>query len=720
MVTLALWQRWKRREWKDYVPVAGWNSYRAGRVGLLALALVGALLLAYAGKWTSVQGQESPLETPSPLATPALEVPAATFEPVVLPSISGVVSNNEGEPLAGLIVTAYRRQQRQWATARQTTTGNSGEYRFPWMPAGTYRLAIRDPQGIYASIYYPNAGDIEEAADIILTGTAVEGLDATIDAGGQITGTLTWPDGPTPFNSTIELYRVTSAPITMRLNSSDNLDLAPELRQYRLVASQYFTETVVNYEFKGLAAGRYRVCAEANALRSTLYECFDDVALGIDATDVVVAVGATVADVAIELGDGADLSTLTGLVMLEDGTPAVGVDVEILPAPNVDFFAVPQPRMAITDDAGMFRFDELPYGNYRVRFSDPEGSYLASDYRATAGATEPTMVALDHSEQISITATITPAAQITGHVTIDGEIAGMSGQVSAYSMTEDGWVIGGTGNIVGATGVYTVAGLRGGSYRLQLTAGLPAQVFYGGDSLETAAEVAVMTGTITGSVDFDLTPYLAAVAYGSISGTVMQDGVPRPDMLVQVYEAGFDCCVAPPPLLTTETDAEGHFRIGGLPPGQYKIGVGLSDQVNPLLYAPDQRTFETAPIFVIGNPADGVSRQVVENVNVTLGPVGSMARRILRPDDSAVVGATVNLYQRVGEPGQFPLVASTVTDEEGRYAFGGLVPDIYHLCIVTEGITEPNCSGRGGVGIGIDVAVSESQETTGIDILDVP
>ena len=97
-----------------------------------------------------------------------------------------------------------------------------------------------------------------------------------------------------------------------------------------------------------------------------------------------------------------------------------------------------------------------------------------------------------------------------------------------------------------------------------------------------------------------------------------------------------------------------------------------------------------------------------------------MSRTVLRPDDTPVVGATVRLYQRVGAPGEFPLVASTVTDSEGVYTFGGLVPDTYQVCITVAGMTESTCGGRGGTGMGFDVVVTAGQQTTGIDVIDVP
>src|SRR5690606_21381318 len=153
-----------------------------------------------------------------------------------------------------------------------------------------------------------------------------------------------------------------------------------------------------------------------------------------------------------------------------------GVDVELVPAPHVDFFASPQPQRTTTNDAGIFRFDELPFGQYVVRFTDADGLYLASDHRAAAtttavtptaavtpttavtstttvtdtasAASEPALVTLDRNEEVSMTAQVFPASLITGSIIIDGEIAGMGGQVAAYTLDKDAWLVGGSGNIV--------------------------------------------------------------------------------------------------------------------------------------------------------------------------------------------------------------------------------------------------------------------------------
>lgn len=696
---------------------AGGQQGRQGKGVVLALALLGILLTLYSatdwGEWMVAQAQESPLATPAPLLAPS-----------TLPSIHGVVRNDSGEALSGLLVTAYRSQQNNWNVARQAITNDAGEYRFPWMPAGTYRLLIRDPQGLYATTFYPDAADIETGADVVILGDGLSDVDLTLHPGGSITGTLAWPDGPTPFNSTVELYYVTDAPITTRFNLSDDLSRSTELRHYRLVASQNFTESVVSYSFTGLAAGSYRVCGEAISLRALQHECFDNAALGIHATDVVVATGATVADVAIELGDGADFSTLIGTVTLADSTPAVGVDVEIVPAPNVDFSAAPQPQRVTTNELGIFSFGEVPFGRYTIRFTDADGLFLSSDYRATPEETQATEIAIERNAEISISAVISAASLITGHVTLEGISAGMSGQVTAFMLGENGWINGGSGTIVAASGAYTVTGLRGGNYRLQYTvADLPTtSIFYGqpGATLDTATDITVITGTTVGGIDLDLTPYTAAIPFGSISGQILVEGAPQADLRVQIFDAAFDCCITPPPFITVRTDAEGRFSVAGLSAGRYKVGASQADQPLPTLFAPDQRAFEMASTFAIGNPADGVSSQSIGDVNINLIATGDLARTARRPDDTPVARATVNLYQKLGDSGNWPLVATTQTNDQGQYRFSNLIPDIYQLCINAPGIAEPSCGGRSGQGIGLDVVISAGQEATGTDILNIP
>jgi hypothetical protein len=150
------------------------------------------------------------------------------------------------------------------------------------------------------------------------------------------------------------------------------------------------------------------------------------------------------------------------------------------------------------------------------------------------------------------------------------------------------------------------------------------------------------------------------------------------------------------------------------------VGVSTNDQPKPTLYAVGQPSYEFATKYLIGNPSDGLSSQTISDVNFTLGATGSISRTVIRPDNTPVVGAPVSIYQNVGDPGSWPLIASTQTDSAGHYAFAELMPGSYQICIAAEGLAESSCNGHDGKGKGVDVISTAGQQASGIDILDVP
>src|SRR5262245_25291755 len=101
--------------------MTSWRQWRYDsrwrKTGPLALALLMALIFLYYGASTPVRGQESPLATPAP-AAPQPSAPSPVV-PVQLPSISGVIHDENNAPLAGVIVTAYQNQRNTWVQKRQ-------------------------------------------------------------------------------------------------------------------------------------------------------------------------------------------------------------------------------------------------------------------------------------------------------------------------------------------------------------------------------------------------------------------------------------------------------------------------------------------------------------------------------------------------------------------------------------------------------------------------
>src|SRR5262249_8049638 len=101
-----------------------WRNWGWRKTAPLAMALIFALILVYYGGWAPARGQESPVATPAPAAPEPTVAPSAIIS-TQLPSMSGVIHDASGKPLAGLIVTAYQRDRNIWIDRRETTTNGA-------------------------------------------------------------------------------------------------------------------------------------------------------------------------------------------------------------------------------------------------------------------------------------------------------------------------------------------------------------------------------------------------------------------------------------------------------------------------------------------------------------------------------------------------------------------------------------------------------------------
>ena len=73
-------------------------------------------------------------------------------------SIAGTVTAEGGAPLAGIEVQIYRLQwYGGWWSERTLTTDANGNYLAAILQANTYRVAFRDPAGVYGRVYHAGA-----------------------------------------------------------------------------------------------------------------------------------------------------------------------------------------------------------------------------------------------------------------------------------------------------------------------------------------------------------------------------------------------------------------------------------------------------------------------------------------------------------------------------------------------------------------------------------
>ena len=110
--------------------------------------------------------------------------------------ISGVVQDENGEPLAGIHVylfgEVYYGRGSYWGEPVVTTTGADGRYWFGNLGYSDYRIGFKDPNGQYLAEYWQDVEDFVDATDIEIRSSNLEHLDisATLIAGSQPPSTI--------------------------------------------------------------------------------------------------------------------------------------------------------------------------------------------------------------------------------------------------------------------------------------------------------------------------------------------------------------------------------------------------------------------------------------------------------------------------------------------------------------------------------------------------
>ena len=101
----------------------------------------------------------------------------------------------DGVNMPDVTVTAYRQGTGGgWDAVEVTETGSEGTYAL-FLPDGTYRVEFKTWQARFDTVYYDGAGSLEDATDVVVAGTEVPEINATIlseapQSGPAITGTV--------------------------------------------------------------------------------------------------------------------------------------------------------------------------------------------------------------------------------------------------------------------------------------------------------------------------------------------------------------------------------------------------------------------------------------------------------------------------------------------------------------------------------------------------
>ncbi|HEX8285446.1 MAG TPA: carboxypeptidase regulatory-like domain-containing protein [Pyrinomonadaceae bacterium] len=558
--------------------------------GALAAAATGALLFAATLICAS-----------APAALAQREAPA---------SVSGRVTDGE-RGVAGLPVTLLSSDpaQRFRAVARGRTDAD-GRFLISNVPPGRYQITPYAPafvvQGMADS--YPPGRPLT-----LLAGEEIKDFDFRVERGAVITGRVTDGDG-SPVVA--EPVSVTPAEPTgqpgLSRGSFDPRDLRTDDRGV--------------YRVYGLPPGRYRVSVgqageEGGAVgiglgRRRIFQrtYYPGVTEQAQARLVELKAGDEAEDVDISLGRPIKTYKAAGrFVMAETGEPVPGVTYGygvLDPAGRrTSAFGGGQ----TTNARGEFVAEGLAPGRYLV--------FNMTGMEATEFYSEPAQFDIVDADVSGVTVKVRRGASVSGVVQIEGlsdraALARMLPQVRVY-----GWVE--TRNqqavppfssrppAVNPDGSFRLSGLRPGKLRI----GAAADAVKG----LSAARVEMNGVNITGGVDVaegaQMTGVRIVLSYGTavITGQASYvNGTPGAGsrVIAQVRRAGAPVAAGERGR-TVEVDARGHFRIEGLPAGEYEIvvsvyGAGRLNRSEPLMVSvSDGAETRVAPVVDFNAPPRG-------------------------------------------------------------------------------------------------------------------
>jgi Tol biopolymer transport system component len=324
------------------------------------------------------------------------------------PGITGLVVNDEGQPLDGVLVSLvllwdgdhpfvpwYRSAERvAWAFT------TDGYFTIEPLLGGFYALCAQDPAGVYALTCWPGTGESWTASRIQAEqGQITAGWNLVLPRAGGVAGTVTDAAGEPVADLWAWAYRP---------DASGN---------FFGVEGSRLGITGGAYTLSGLRAGLYWVCFGAPGFVDA---CFDGVpwddAWQFGADEVAVVRGEVTSGIDAVLEPAASLS---GRVTDSAGTPLAGINVSAGTWVETSWGGNLTNSWGVsTDDDGQYLIDGLSAGDYSVCFEDWQSGAFASEcYDDVAYGDTPAVLS------------VTPGEARTGIDAVLGLPVSVSGQV---------------------------------------------------------------------------------------------------------------------------------------------------------------------------------------------------------------------------------------------------------------------------------------------------
>ena len=569
--------------------------------------------------------------------------------------IHGIITGPDGQPIAGLTVTAY-----DAVTGSQVgtspTSASDGSYTISGLANGSYRLAINGTGNTgLARGYYPHDDPYGGTIVSTMTGLTTNNINFSLTSGGTISGSVTSAaSGQGISGLSVYAYHLSATGITQW---------------------NYNTTISANgsYSLMGLPPGAYKVTVNtgtgAPIYATQYYPNAKDLTRAMPLT---IAAGQTISNINFSLAPGGKISG-TVRNALTNQPISSGVSFSIYEGDTL----IPLPFGASISSDGTYTTVGLPAGKYRLLVSATSAGYISTWYSNgyTTSDSTPILVTTG-STTGNIDVNLTPGAgKITGTVIRESDGKPLGGiVVGAFSPGPLGERVRST--TAAFDGSYTLAGMAPGAYRIYAD---PPDKDYAGAfyndvrSLNAATLVNVTAALTTPNINFSLK------TGGSISGVVTRasDGQPLPGVQVKVYEGSPSGSAIG---YNVFTQADGSYTITGLSTGSYKVRahtsslnttndyVGLYYNNTPLN---DQASFASV---TVGETTTGIDFSMF-----TGGKISGFVRNAA--DSSPISSLSVRAYDAVTGS---RVAASAATAFDGSYVLAGVPAGSYYLNVATS------------------------------------
>ena len=221
-------------------------------------------------------------------------------------------------------------------------------------------------------------------------------------------------------------------------------------------------------------------------------------------------------------------------------------------------------RSDSTDTTGHYDIGGLTTGIYRVQFQDYSQNYIEEYYDNAADVNSATDVAVTSGETTNVDAVLAAYGHIAGQVTGPTGAPLPDIYVTIYRFTSGAWSFW-RSDSTDTTGRYDIGGLTTGTYRVQFqdySQNYIEEYYDNAADVNSATDVAVTSGETT-------TVNAALATYGHIAGQVTgPTGTPLPDIYVTIYRFASGAWSG---WRSDSTDTTGHYDIGGLTTGTYRV-----------------------------------------------------------------------------------------------------------------------------------------------------